>query len=127
MSADHDLRIGYIPFELFHTYWAICMHGVKTRAAELGATLVLPSVGADDDIAGAVADLVAQHVDAVILPGNLVVQPYSFTAFNAAATPVIIAEFGPGPAYTCAVHTNELQGAEAVVDYLARQMGGSGK
>jgi ribose transport system substrate-binding protein len=127
MSAGHDLRIGYIPFELFHTYWAVCMHGVKTRAAELGITLVLPSIDADDDIPAAVADMVAQHVDAVILPGNLIVQPYSFTAFNAAAIPVIIAEFVPGPSYTCAVHTNELQGADAVVDHLARQIDGHGK
>ena len=88
------------------------MHGVKTRAAELGVTLAIPSIGADNDIAAAVADMVGQRVDAVILPGNLVVQPYSFTAFNAAAIPVIIAEFSAGPEYTCSVHTNELQGAD---------------
>jgi ribose transport system substrate-binding protein len=127
MGARHDLRIGYIPFELFHTYWAICMHGVKTRAAELGFELVLPSISADDDILAAVTDLVAQRVDAVILPGNLIVQPYSFSAFDAAAIPIISAEFVPDAQYACAVHTNELQGANAVVDELARRMDGHGK
>jgi ribose transport system substrate-binding protein len=126
-ASAQQLRIGYIPFELFHTYWAICLHGVKTRAAELGIALVLPSIGADDNIEAAVSDLLAQRPDAVVLPGNLIVQPYSFAGFNAAAIPLIVAEFSPGPSYTCAVHTNELQGADAVVDELARQMGGSGK
>jgi anti-anti-sigma factor len=127
MSARQDLRVGYVPFELFHTYWAICLHGVKTRAKELGITLVLPSASADDDIAAAVTDIVTQRVDAVILPGNLAVQPYSFGAFEDAAMPVIVAELGTGPAYACAVHTNELQGADAVVDYLAGQIDGYGK
>jgi anti-anti-sigma factor len=127
MSARHDLRIGYIPFELFHTYWAICMHGVKARAAELGIVLVLPTTSADDDIEAAVADIVAQRVDAIILPGNLMVQPYSFAAFNAAAIPVVVAEFVARPTDACGVHTNERQGADAVVDELAQQMGGYGK
>src|SRR5262245_26634809 len=115
MDARNDLRIGYVPFELFHTYWAICMHGVKTRAAELGVDLVLPSVSADEDILAAVADLAAKRVDAVILPGNLVVRMDSFQVFDSASIPVIVAEFAAGPPCACAVHTNELQGANAVV------------
>jgi anti-anti-sigma factor len=127
MSARHDLRIGYVPFELFHTYWAICMHGVKTRAAELGLAVVLPSVSADEDIVGAVADIVARQVDAVILPGNLVVQLDSYGAFDTASIPVIVAELGAGPPCACAVYTNELQGADAVVEELARLIDGHGK
>src|SRR5262245_51343100 len=106
MCARRDLRIGYVPFELFHTYWAICMHGVKTRAAELGFTVVLPAVSADEDIPAAVADITAQQVDVVILPGNLVVLPHSFSAFEAAAIPAIVAEFAAGPPYACSVYTN---------------------
>ncbi|HJZ50359.1 MAG TPA: substrate-binding domain-containing protein [Roseiflexaceae bacterium] len=128
MSTRHNHRIGYVPYELFHSYWAICAQGAKTRAAELGIELVFPSTSADDDIQAAIDDLVAKHVEAVILPGNLVVvQRYSFEAFKAAAIPVIVAEFGPGPAFTCAVHANEFQGAAMVVDYLVQRMGGSGK
>src|SRR4029079_17708382 len=41
--------------------------------------------------------------------------------------PVIVAEFAAGPPCACAVHTNELQGANAVVDHLAQLMSGSGK
>ena len=103
------------------------MHGVKTRAAELAVTVVQPSISADDDIPAALADLVAQRVDAVILPGNLVVQPYSLAAFSAAGIPMVVAEFGPDAQYACAVHTNERQGADAVVDELARRMDGRGK
>ncbi|MFL5804979.1 MAG: substrate-binding domain-containing protein [Roseiflexaceae bacterium] len=127
MSDRHTLRIGYIPYEVFHTYWALCMQGVKARATELGITIVLPSMSADDDKEAAVADIVAQHVDAVILPGNLVVEMDSFTAFSAAAIPMIVAEHGGVPPFACGVHTNELQGADAVVDHLARQMDGYGK
>jgi ABC-type sugar transport system substrate-binding protein len=128
MAARHKICIGYIPFELVHTYWAICMQGAKTRATEIGAELVLPSISADEDIRAAVDELVAQGVDAVILPGNLVVfEPYSFSAFNAAAIPAIVAELPAAPHFACAVHTNEQQGAEAVVDYLAQQIGGHGK
>jgi anti-anti-sigma factor len=127
MDARTDLRIGYVPFELFHTYWAICMHGVKTRAAELGVELVLPSTSADDDIQAAVADLAAKRVDVVILPGNLVVRLDSFQVFDSASIPVIVAEFAAGPPCACVVHTNELQGANAAVDHLARMMNGSGK
>src|SRR5262245_9683799 len=127
MDARRDLRIGYTPFELFHTYWAICMQGVKTRAEVLGIELVLPSIGADDDIQAAVADIAAKRPDAVIVPGNLVVRLDSYKEFDSASIPVIVAEFGAGPPCACAVHTNELQGAEAVVDHLARLMGRSGK
>jgi ribose transport system substrate-binding protein len=127
MDARNDLRIGYIPFELFHTYWAICMHGVKTRAAELGLELVFPSISADDDIQAAVADLAAKRVDAVILPGNLVVKLDSYRVFDSVSIPVIVAEFVAGPPCACVVHTNELQGASAVVDHLAQLMNGSGK
>jgi ribose transport system substrate-binding protein len=127
MDARHPLRIGYVPFELFHTYWAICMHGVKTRAAELGIELVLPSVSADDDISAAVADLAAKRVDAVILPGNLVVRLDSHRAFDSVSIPVIVAEFVAGPPCACVVHTNERQGAIAVVDHLVQLMNGSGK
>jgi ABC-type sugar transport system substrate-binding protein len=130
MAAQGNLssRIGYIPFELAHTYWAICMQGAKMRAGEIGAELILPSISADEDIRAAVDELVGQGVDAVILPGNLVVfEPYSFDAFNAAAIPAIVAELPAAPQFACAVHTNEQQGAEAVVDYLAQQLGGRGK
>src|SRR5262249_19023752 len=127
MSARDDLRIGYIPFELFHTYWAICLHGVKVRANELGITLVLPSTSPDDDLAAAVSELLSQRLDAVIVPGNLLVYTSPVARFNAAAVPVIIAEFGPDPSYACAVHTNEAQGADMVVEELARRMGKCGK
>jgi ribose transport system substrate-binding protein len=128
MTARHNFRIGYIPYELVHTYWAICMQGAKTRATEIDAELILPSTSADEDIRAAVDELVAQRVDAVILPGNLVVfEPYSFNAFNAAAIPAIVAELPAAPQFACAVHTNEQQGAEAVVSYLAQQIGGRGK
>jgi ribose transport system substrate-binding protein len=128
MAARPKICIGYIPFELAHTYWAICMQGAKTRATEIGAELVFPLISADEDIRAAVDELVAQRVDAVILPGNLVVfEPYSFNAFNSAAIPAIVAELPAAPQFVCAVHTNEQQGAEAVVDYLAQQIGGHGK
>ncbi len=128
MTARPTIRIGYIPFELVHTYWAICMQGAKTRATEIGAELILPSISADEDMQAAVDELVAQRVDAVILPGNLVVfEPYSFNAFNVAAIPTIVAELPAAPHFVCAVHTNEQQGAEAVVRYLAQQIGGHGK
>jgi len=127
MSTRQDLRVGYVAYELFHTYWAICLHGVKTRAEELGIALALPSASADEDIGAAVADIIGQRIDAVILPGNLAVQPYSFSAFEDAGIPIVVAELGPEPAYACAVHTNELQGADAVVDYLASQIDGHGK
>jgi ribose transport system substrate-binding protein len=128
MTAQHALRIGYIPYELVHTYWAICMHGAKTRATEIGAALILPSISADEDIRAAVDELVAQGIDAVILPGNLVAfEPYAFNAFSAATIPAIVAESSGAPHFACAVHTNEQQGAEAVVGYLAQQLGGHGK
>jgi ribose transport system substrate-binding protein len=128
MTAQPRTRIGYIPFELVHTYWAICIQGAKVRATEIDAALILPAIGADEDIRAAVDDLVAQRVDAVILPGNLVARdPYSFSAFNAAAIPAIVAEMPAAPQFACAVHTNEEQGADAVVSYLAQQIGGCGK
>jgi ABC-type sugar transport system substrate-binding protein len=128
MPSQPRPRIGYIPYELVHTYWAICMQGAKTRAAEIDAELIIPSISADEDIRAAVDELVAQRIDAVILPGNLVVfEPYSFNAFNAAAIPAIVAELPAAPQFACAVHTNEQQGADAVVDYLAQQIGGHGK
>jgi len=120
--------MGYIPYELVHTYWAICLQGAKTRATEIGAELILPSISADEDIRAAVDELVSQRIDAVILPGNLVVfEPYSFNAFNVAAIPAIVAELPAAPHFACAVHTNEQQGAEAVVGYLAEQIGRHGK
>jgi ribose transport system substrate-binding protein len=128
MATSSPVRIGYIPYELVHTYWAICMQGAKSRAVEVGAELVFPSVSADEDIRAAVDDLKDQRIDAVILPGNLVVfEPYSLDTFNAAATPVIVAELPAAPQFACAVHTNERQGAEDVVRYLAQQIGGRGK
>jgi ribose transport system substrate-binding protein len=128
MADQPTLRIGYIPYELVHTYWAICMQGAKIRAQEIGADFVLPSTSADEDIRAAVDELVGQRIDAVILQGNLVVfEPYSVPAFQAAGVPVIVAELPAAPQFACAVHTNEQQGAEAVVDYLAQQIDGRGK
>jgi ABC-type sugar transport system substrate-binding protein/anti-anti-sigma regulatory factor len=127
MPSQSRLRIGYIPYELVHTYWAICLQGAKTRATEIHAELVIPSISADEDIRAAVDELVAKRIDAVILPGNLVVfEQYSFEAFNAAAIPAIVAELPAAPQFACAVHTNEQQGADAVVGYLAQQIGGQG-
>jgi len=104
------------------------MQGAKNRAIEIGVELILPSIGADENIRAAVDELVDQCIDAVILPGNLVAfEPYSFKAFNAAAIPAIVAELPAAPQFACAVHTNEQQGAEAVVGYLAQQIGGHGK
>src|SRR5215212_12219917 len=106
MVAQRAIRVGYIPYELVHTYWAICLQGAKARAAEIGAEIVLPSISADEDIRAAVDELISQRVDAVILPGNLVVfEPYSFNAFNAAAIPAIVAELPAAPQFACAVHT----------------------
>jgi anti-anti-sigma factor len=47
--------------------------------------------------------------------------------FDSISIPVIVAEFVAGPPCACVVHTNELQGASAVVDHLAQLMNGSGK
>jgi ribose transport system substrate-binding protein len=128
MSERQNLRIGYIPYELFHTYWAICMHGIKTRAEELGITLVFPSIGADEDIPAALADMAAQRTDAVILPGNLVgIMPHVVQDYDIFTSPVIVAEYGGGPSFACAVHTNERQGADMLVDHLAQLIGGHGK
>jgi ABC-type sugar transport system substrate-binding protein/anti-anti-sigma regulatory factor len=128
MTDRHNLRIGYVPYELFHTYWAICTQGIKARAAELGITIVLPSISADEDIAAALADMAAQQTDAVILPGNLVgILPHVLKEFDIITAPVIVAEYGGGPRFACAVHTNEVQGADAVLDELARRIDGCGK
>jgi ABC-type sugar transport system substrate-binding protein/anti-anti-sigma regulatory factor len=128
MSTPTSPRIGYLPYELFHVYWATSLQGVKQRSAELGIRLVLPSVSPDDNIAAAVDELLRQRIDCVIVPGNLiVVDDYSFTAFNAASIPVIVTEFAPMPSFVCAVHSNELQGAETILDYLAQRIGGAGK
>jgi ABC-type sugar transport system substrate-binding protein len=100
MPSQPRPRIGYIPYELVHTYWAICMQGAKTRAAEIDAELIIPSISADEDIRAAVDELVAQRIVAVILPGNLVVfEPYSFNAFNAAGIPAIVAEVRAAPQF----------------------------
>lgn len=32
--------VGLLPYELFHTYWALFGQGGTTRAAELGPTIV---------------------------------------------------------------------------------------
>lgn len=127
MNVSSNLRIGYVPYELFHSYWAICQQGIKIRASELGITLVTPNTNVDANYEDAIAEVFAQNVDAIILPGNLVIHVADSPLITEARTPIVVAEYSSRPPFACAVRTNEVQGADAIVRYLAEQLGNRGK
>jgi ABC-type sugar transport system substrate-binding protein/anti-anti-sigma regulatory factor len=121
-------RIGFVHNLGSFPYWAAFALGVRGRAAELNATIVLPSADPDEDLIGAVREVIDQRLDAMIVQHSVAAGlSEAPQLFGGLSYPVIGAEVFPAPFYTTMVRADEMSGTALVVSRLFALMGGRGK
>lgn len=123
-----SIRIGFLHNLGSFPYWASFAQGVRARAAELNATIIMPTSDPDEDLLGAVREVLEQPLDAVIVQHSVAAGlPEAPQLLANLKCPVVGAEVHPAPFYTTMVRADEISGTTMVVSRLFELMGGRGK
>jgi anti-anti-sigma factor len=122
------LRIGCIHYQVSFPYWASVAQGINARAAERGARLILPTIDPEEDLPGALSEVVGQRPAAVILT-NIVLgyYPEAPRRLREAGIPIVGVEVGPDANFAAVVRADERQGADLAAERLFALLGGHGK
>jgi ABC-type sugar transport system substrate-binding protein/anti-anti-sigma regulatory factor len=121
-------RVGFLHNLGSFPYWAAFAQGVRARAAELNATIVLPTADPDEDLLGSVHEVLDQPLDAVIVQHSVAAGlPDAPQLFAGRRYPVIGAEVFPAPFYTTMVRADEVSGTTMLLSRLFELMGGRGR
>jgi ABC-type sugar transport system substrate-binding protein/anti-anti-sigma regulatory factor len=109
------------------TFWSMLAHGVTTRAAEFGATVDVQSARDVDGQDAALAQMISQQVDAMVVG---VIDPErgarSARAAAKANIPVIAVVAELPDAATSNIRVDDIGGSELGAEHLAGMIGGQG-
>jgi ABC-type sugar transport system substrate-binding protein/anti-anti-sigma regulatory factor len=109
------------------TFWSMLAHGVTTRAAEFGATVEVQSARDVDGQDAILAQMIGQHVDALVVG---VIDPVrgalSARAAAKANIPVIAVVAELPDSATSTIRVDDIGGAELGAEHLAGMMSGQG-
>ena len=109
------------------TFWSMLAHGVTTRAAEFGATVDVQSARDVDGQDAILAQMISQHVDALVVG---VIDPVrgarSARAAAKANIPVIAVVAELPDSATTNIRVDDIGGAQLGAEHLAGMMGGKG-
>jgi ribose transport system substrate-binding protein len=130
VDAKKKIVLGYAVQDLGNQYWVTVADGIKSRAKEVGADVVVLDARTDPNKQlSQIEDLLQQKVDVLILsPWDPDSASTGVKAANKKNIPVVVCDVGvsSGKIATFIVSDN-LKGGEIAGDYIAKSIGGKGK
>lgn len=130
MKSPEQLHIGFAPYDLRYTFWAMLAHSLKQQATESGITLLTIPGSIPSEWIVAFETFLRQRVDVIITATSIdnSASEYLFQQTQALGISIIAID-SPFPITmkTHLVRSDHVKGATLVTEQIVARMGGRGK
>jgi anti-anti-sigma factor len=129
MSSPRSIRVGFAPFDLRYTFWAIATQAVKSLASARGISLSTVAVAGDRSVVTILEEFIEQGVDAaIIMPAfdHPTFVPTVQRALNRNIRVIVLDSAISQAVNTIHVRPDNMAGAMLATEHLFKKMGGRG-